>query len=87
VPRPQRGWRRKRYALVHVRPDGSRRVVAEIFTRWVAALRRAEDVALALQCEAERGNPDAAGVVDVVNMDDGAVMQRVSIGDAHSAGQ
>lgn len=80
-------WSRRRtgYFVVHVLPDGSRRVVDELYAPWAMALARAEALALALCREAERGNTDAAGMVEIVAMDHGTVLLQLLVLNHESA--
>jgi hypothetical protein len=87
VPSPQWPWRRTVYQIVHIRPDGTRRPLVGFFTKWMAAYRRAEDVALVLRLEAERGNPDAAGMIAIHEVVTDTVVHRLLIVGDEAAGQ
>jgi hypothetical protein len=65
--------RRAHYQLVHVLPDGSRTRVGPQITAWLEAVARAEDLVAALQAEVARGNPDAGGVIWIINVTTSAI--------------
>jgi hypothetical protein len=74
-------WRRHQphYQLVHVLPDGSRTRVGPQITAWLAAVARAEELVAALQAEAARGNPDAGGVIWIIDVDHSTIAQQLVI--------
>jgi hypothetical protein len=67
------------YQLVHVLPDGSRTRVGPLITAWPAAVARAEELVAALQAEAVRGNPDAGGVVWIIDLTTITIAQQLVI--------
>jgi hypothetical protein len=74
-------WRRHHphYQLVHVLPDGSRTRVGPLITAWPAAVARAEELVAALQAEVARDNPDAGGVIWIIDLTTSAIAQQLVI--------
>jgi hypothetical protein len=72
------GRRRAHYQLVHVLPDGSRTRVGAQITAWLEAVARAE---------VARGNPDAGGVIWIIDVDHSAIAQQLVIQSEASVDQ
>jgi hypothetical protein len=83
----RRRRQRAGYRLVHVLPNGSRRVVAELIGAWPEARARAERLVGALQAEVARGNTDAGGVVWVMDTANGTIVQTWTVATSASAGR
>jgi hypothetical protein len=64
------------WQLVHVHDDGGRTFVGAPLATWDETVLRANRVVEALRAEVASGNPDATGVVWVVDTRNGTIVQR-----------